>query len=272
MLSVRQRIIYFLCFLFLSAGTALEAKSVLLKNGRRITNVDVKPIANGFELTYKGGRKETISLSEVQKIFISNNFPTKFNTKSELQPNPISGQKEKEIPKDPREEEKAVSFSAKPKSGVAVFAEGLIPGWSRLARNDSYSLKSLGFFLMFMELFLAYESYIYLSPVQSLPKSSVRIQPSAIEIAAFLSRDPNLTNNVLLNRFYWESSKLVLSNGQLMQKGLYREQQRMYVSAFVFVLILDAFLGYKFEDWSVVPSLNVSFREKEVSGGIIVRF
>lgn len=57
-----------------------------------------------------------------------------------------------------------------------------------------------------------------------------------------------------------------------MSKERYLYEKQAYVSAFIFVLILDAFLGYTFESWDVVPNLNVSFREKEVSGGVTFRF
>ncbi|TGM00150.1 DNA-binding protein [Leptospira barantonii] len=278
MTLVRQKVFLILCFALFCFVSKIDAKSILLKNGRKITNVDVKPIANGFEIIYRNGKKETVSLKEVQKIFISNDLPTKIrfkeNQKDKSEITQISNQVPTRIPSDREKnfEEKQVPIVPKQKSGASVFAEGLIPGWSRLVRNDSNSLKSLGFFLIFAELFLAYESYIYLSPAQSFVKSSVYVPPTPTELAALSLNDTRITNVVLLNRIHWESSQVVLTNGRLMQRGLYEEERRTYVSAFVFVLILDAFLGYKFENWNVVPSLNVSFREKEMSGGITVRF
>lgn len=272
MTFVREKVFLILCFAFLGFVSTIDSKSILLKNGKRIANVEVKPIANGFEITYRNGKKETVSLNEVQRIFISNDLPIKIKSKENRNDRtkivPVLSDSEKSL------EEKQIPFSAstKQKSGASVFAEGLIPGWSRLVRNDSNSLKSLGFFLIFAELFLAYESYIYLSPAESFVKSSKIIPPTPIEIAAFVSNDTKIINVVLLNRIHWESSLVVLTNGRLMQRGLYEEEKRTYVSALVFVLILDAFLGYQFENWNVVPSLNVSFREKEVSGGVVLRF
>ncbi|PJZ59207.1 LA_0442/LA_0875 N-terminal domain-containing protein [Leptospira barantonii] len=278
MTLVRQKVFLILCFALFCFVSKIDAKSILLKNGRKITNVDVKPIANGFEITHKNGKKETVSLKEVQKIFISNDLPTKIrfkeNQKDKSEITQISNQVPTRIPSDREKnfEEKQIPFVPKQKSGLSVFAEGLIPGWSRLVRNDSNSLKSLGFFLMFAELFLAYESYIYLSPAESVAKSSVNVPISPGEIAVLALNDTKLTTVLVLNRIHWQSSQIVLSNGRIMQQGLYEEEKRTYVSAFVFALILDAFLGYKFENWNVVPSLNVSFREREMSGGITVRF
>ncbi|EMN50781.1 hypothetical protein LEP1GSC088_3035 [Leptospira interrogans str. L1207] len=58
-------------FLWISLFTNLDAKSILLKNGRTINNVSVKTVSNGFEITHKSGKVEKIPLTEVQKVFIS---------------------------------------------------------------------------------------------------------------------------------------------------------------------------------------------------------
>ncbi|EMP82376.1 hypothetical protein LEP1GSC162_2144 [Leptospira santarosai str. CBC1531] len=140
-----------------------------------------------------------------------------------------------------------------------------------MLRNDFYSLKCLGVIFILTELYLAQKSYVYLSPVESALKSS-KPSLSPGELIAFASRDTNLINLALATSIYSNSSKVFLSDGQLMSKERYLYEKQAYVSAFIFVLILDAFLGYTFESWDVVPNLNVSFREKEVSGGVTFRF
>ncbi|ABJ79924.1 DNA-binding protein [Leptospira borgpetersenii serovar Hardjo-bovis] len=279
-------LLYVLFFVSICFFTNLDAKSILLKNERKIVNVEIKTVPNGFEITHKNGKVERISLAEVQKVFISN-FPPNQTKKPEVSKTPLNIEANQEqiaplrqtetpeaaktIPKLEANLDERVS-SAK-KSGIKIFAEGLIPGWSRLLRNDSYSLKGLGFLLILAELYLAERSYLYLSPVKSALKTNS--PPTPFELIAIASNDPNLINIAAPYSIVSNSSKVVLMDGQLMEKSRYAYEKQAYVSAFVFVLILDAFLGYTFENWKVIPSVNVSFRDqeiKEISGGLIFHF
>ncbi|MDO6393557.1 DNA-binding protein [Leptospira santarosai] len=256
-------LLYVLFFLWACSFANLDAKSVLLKNGRKIDDVEVRVVSKGFEIVHKNGKVERVSLTEVRKIFISNRVPDPIKKPKTVQ--------SIEIPHlDTKTTESLPAIRGK-KSNAAVFAEGLIPGWSRLLRNDSYSLKCLGVIFILTELYLAQKSYVYLSPVESALKSS-KTPLSPEELIGFASRDTNLINLALVKSIYSNSSKVFLSDGQLMSKERYLYEKQAYVSAFIFVLILDAFLGYTFESWDVVPNLNVSFREKEVSGGVTFRF
>ncbi|WP_036041223.1 LA_0442/LA_0875 N-terminal domain-containing protein [Leptospira alstonii] len=278
------KLLYVLFFVSICFFTNLDAKSILLKNGRRIVNVEVKTVPNGFEITHKNGTVERVSLAEVQKVFISN-FPPNPTKKPELAksiPN-LETSPEENAPLRPTKKPELVKTTpnletgaeervpAAKKSGIKVFAEGLIPGWSRLLRNDSYALKGLGFLLILTELHLVERSYVYLSPVKSAAQTGTA--PTPLDLIAIASNDLNLINIAAPYSIISNSSKVVLNDGQVLEKGRYQHEKQGYVSAFVFVLILDAFLGYKFENWSVVPSLNVSFRgDKEVSGGVTFRF
>lgn len=248
-------------------------------------NVEVKTVPNGFEITHKNGKVERISLSEVQKVFISN-FPPNPAKKPELaKPTPnLEGTSKENTPQHPTQNPEVVKptpnlrpsveerVPTAKKSGIKVFAEGLIPGWSRLLRNDSYTLKGLGFLLILTELYLTERSVVYLSPVKSASQTGTA--PTPFDLFAIVSNDRNLINIAASYSIISNSSKVVLTDGQVLEKGRYQREKQEYVSAFVFVLILDAFLGYQFENWEVVPSVNVSFREKEkeVSGGVIFRF
>ncbi|RHX79668.1 DNA-binding protein [Leptospira yasudae] len=260
----------------------LSAKSILLKNGRKIENVDVKIISSGFEVRYKDGKIERFSLQEVQKVHFSDSIPEKSSSvvsnqdksKNSFQKTENKNPKEKDElvkPLLPNPNEESVRSSGpKQKSKVAVVAEGLIPGWSRLVRSDSYSWKGVGFFFMAAELFLAYKSYAYLKA--PTPGSEADLPPSPQMLLAFLLMDSNLTSVAFLNSTYSNSQKVVVSDGTMMERDRYFQERQMYVSAFVFVLILDAFLGYRHEFGNVIPSFNVSFQHKEVSGGITIRF
>ncbi len=249
-------------------------------------NVEIKTVPNGFEITHKNGKVERISLAEVQKVFISN-FPPNQTKKPEVSKTPLNIEANQEQIAPLRQTEKPETAQTVPKleanldervpsakkSGIKIFAEGLIPGWSRLLRNDSYSLKGLGFLLILAELYLAERSYLYLSPVKSALKTGS--PPTPFELIAIASNDRNLINIAAPYSIVSNSSKVVLMDGQLMEKSRYAYEKQAYVSAFVFVLILDAFLGYTFENWKVIPSVNVSFRDqeiKEISGGLIFHF
>ncbi|EQA64257.1 hypothetical protein LEP1GSC062_2716 [Leptospira alexanderi serovar Manhao 3 str. L 60] len=249
-------------------------------------NVEVKTVSNGFEITHKNGTVERISLAEVQKVFISN-YPPNQTKKPEVikKPPNFKTNSEEIVPLRQTEKPEVVKttpnletsldkkVSSAKKSGILVFAEGLIPGWSRLLRNDSYALKGLGFLLILTELYLAERSYVYLSPVKSASETGT--SPTPFDLIAFVSNDRNLISIAASYSIISNSSKVVLNDGQVLERDVYRHQKQAYVSAFVFVLILDAFLGYTFENWEVVPSLNVSFRDKEikeVSGGVVIRF
>ncbi|EMJ59766.1 LA_0442/LA_0875 N-terminal domain-containing protein [Leptospira sp. P2653] len=259
----------------------LDAKSILLKNGRKIVNVEVKTVSNGFEITHKSGKVERISLAEVQKVFISN-YPPNQIKKPEVIKKPSSLN-----PEEMRQTEKSEAVKTVPdletspdkkipsakKSGIKIFAEGLIPGWSRLLRNDSYSLKGLGFLLIFAELYLFERSYVYLSPAKSALEAGT--PPTPFDLIAIASNDRNLIGIAATYSIVSNSTKVVLVNGQVLERNVYQHQKQAYVSALVFVLILDAFLGYTFENWEVVPNVNVSFRDKEIkeiSGGVVIRF
>ncbi|EMN46284.1 LA_0442/LA_0875 N-terminal domain-containing protein [Leptospira weilii] len=276
-------LLYVLSFVSICFFTNLDAKSILLKNGRKIVNVEVKTVSNGFEITHKSGKVERISLAEVQKVFISN-YPPNQIKKPEVIKKPSSLN-----PEEMRQTEKSEAVKTVPdletspdkkipsakKSGIKIFAEGLIPGWSRLLRNDSYALKGLGFLLILTELYLAERSYVYLSPVKSALETNRNTAPTPLDLIAFVSNDRNLINITAPYSIISNSSKVVLNDGQVLEKGRYQHEKQGYVSAFVFVLILDAFLGYTFENWEVVPNVNVSFRDKEIkeiSGGVVIRF
>ncbi|AXR59501.1 LA_0442/LA_0875 N-terminal domain-containing protein [Leptospira mayottensis] len=278
--------LYILLFVSVCFFTNLDAKSILLKNGRRIVNVKIKIVPNGFEITHKNGKIEKISLTEVQKVFISN-YPPNEAKKPETLKTPLNLEANQEQIAPLRQTEKPEAAKTAPKleanldervpsakkSGIKIFAEGLIPGWSRLLRNDSYSLKGLGFLLILAELYLAERSYLYLSPAKPALKTNPPLTP--FELIAIASNDQNLINIAAPYSIVSNSSKVVLMDGQLMEKSRYAYEKQAYVSAFVFVLILDAFLGYTFENWEVVPSVNVSFRDqeiKEISGGVVFRF
>lgn len=247
-------------FLWISLFTNLDAKSILLKNGRTINNVSVKTVSNGFEITHKSGKVEKIPLTEVQKVFISDRAPipvkNQETTKTNSVPN-LETVKEENIPKN-REK----------KSGIGVFAEGLIPGWSRLLRNDSYYVKGLGVFFVFVELFFVYKSYIYLSPVKQAIETKQPATP--LDLIAITSQDQNLMNIAASYSLAEKSGQVVLSDGQLITKDRYAYEKEGFTRGLI--LILDAFLGYKFENWEIVPNVNVSYRDKEVSGGVTIRF
>lgn len=247
-------------------------------------NVEIKTISNGFEITHKSGKVERISLAEVQKVFISN-YPPNQIKEPEVVKKPPNLNPEKIVPLRQTEKPEAVKTvpnlktsldetipSAK-KSGIKIFAEGLIPGWSRLLRNDSYSLKGFGFLLIFAELYLFERSYVYLSPAKSASETGT--SPTPFDLIAIASNDRNLIGIAATYSIVSNSTKVVLVDGQVLERDVYQHQKQEYVSALVFILILDAFLGYTFENWEVVPSVNVSFRDKEikeVSGGVVIRF
>lgn len=222
-------------------------------------------------------------LRKSRKFFISN-YPPNQIKKPEVIKKPSSLN-----PEEMRQTEKSEAVKTVPdletspdkkipsakKSGIKIFAEGLIPGWSRLLRNDSYALKGLGFLLILTELYLAERSYVYLSPVKSALETNRNTAPTPLDLIAFVSNDRNLINITAPYSIISNSSKVVLNDGQVLEKGRYQHEKQGYVSAFVFVLILDAFLGYTFENWEVVPNVNVSFRDKEIkeiSGGVVIRF
>ncbi|EMM80831.1 hypothetical protein LEP1GSC037_0200 [Leptospira interrogans str. 2006001854] len=69
-----------------------------------------------------------------------------------------------------------------------------------------------------------------------------------------------------------KSGQVVLSDGQLITKDRYAYEKEGFTRGLILILILDAFLGYKFENWEIVPNVNVSYRDKEVSGGVTIRF
>lgn len=245
----------------------LDAKSVLLKSGRKIENVKIMPVSNGFEIFHLNGRMEKIALSEVVKIFISDDVPRKVRSKSQ------SFSSAKEIPVAVEANEILVlETTPKQKSVVSVFSEGLIPGWSRMVRSDSYSVKGLGFLFIFAELYLAQKIYFYTKAPGPVSDPNHPNLPSQSVLVAFALRDSNLLNIALLNNVYSDSKKVRLEDGQVMQKGRYVQEREAYVSAFVFILLLDAFLGYRFEDWSFVPNVNVSVQNRNISAGITIRF
>ncbi|WP_061218766.1 LA_0442/LA_0875 N-terminal domain-containing protein [Leptospira weilii] len=281
-------LLYVLSFVSICFFTNLDAKSIVLKNGRRIVNVEIKTVPNGFEITHRNGKVERISLAEVQKVFISN-YPPNPTKKPEIVkiPSNVEANPEEIAPHHQTKKDEAVKTAprletslkervpAAKKSGIAIFAEGLIPGWSRLLRNDSYALKGLGFLLILTELYLAERSYVYLSPVKSALETNRNTAPTPLDLIAFVSNDRNLINITAPYSIISNSSKVVLVNGQVLERNVYQHQKQAYVSALVFVLILDAFLGYTFENWEVVPNVNVSFRDKEIkeiSGGVVIRF
>ncbi|AOP36088.1 DNA-binding protein [Leptospira tipperaryensis] len=237
---------------------------MLLKNGRRIENVKIKPVANGFEISHPNGKIESIPLSKVLKIFVSDDVPKSARI---LEPNSKT-----EIINKEASSSNNLSETKPKKSGVAVFSEGLIPGWSRMARSDSYSVKGLGFFFILAELFLVHKNYLYLNSVESLDKSRHPIMPPPYVFLALASGSTNLLLTALVNNSYSESHKIRLTNGQILQKGRYEQEKEAYLSAFVFVLLMDAFFGYKFEDWTFVPKMNVSVQTKEISAGVAIRF
>ncbi|MBM9502421.1 DNA-binding protein [Leptospira sp. 201903071] len=256
---------FILITLLLLVGFALDAKSVLLKNGRKIENVKIKPVANGFEISYKNGKIENIPLSKVLKIFVSDDVP-----KSARVPEPSV--KTEAVYKETPSSKETIQTNPK-KSGAAVFAEGLIPGWSRLVRSDSYAWKGAGFLLILAELYLAERSYVYLTKPKPLRESDSYTSPPEV-YASILSRDTNVMFATLVNEAHSIGHKVELKDGQIMQRGRYFQERNLYVSGFLFVLLLDAFLGYKLEDSTIVPSVKVSFleKEKEISGGFTVRF
>ncbi|TGM52735.1 LA_0442/LA_0875 N-terminal domain-containing protein [Leptospira adleri] len=252
--------------LFFGLCFELNAKSVLLKNGKKLENVGVKPVSNGFEVSHPDGRIEKISLSEVLKIFISDRVPKK----DTIQTKPILTKKEEAAPSEPKE---TISSEDPPKkkSGVAVFAEGLIPGWSRMARSDSYAVKGLGFLFICTELYLAHKTYqITRPPGPASDSSHPLISPYVL--AAFALRDNNLLFVAYANSIISEQNQVRLSDGRVIQKGRYEQEREAYISAFLFVLLMDAFLGYRFEDWTVVPKVNVSVQSREISAGVTIRF
>ncbi|EMN50701.1 hypothetical protein LEP1GSC088_3036 [Leptospira interrogans str. L1207] len=57
---------------------------------------------------------------------------------------------------------------------------------------------------------------------------------------------------------------------QLLTKNRYAYEKEGFTRGLI--LILDTFLGYKFENWEIVPNVNISYRDKEVSGGVTIRF
>ncbi|MBM9577703.1 DNA-binding protein [Leptospira sp. 201903070] len=257
-----------LCFFDFS----LDAKSVLLKNGRKIENVKIKPVANGFEISHANGKTENIPLSKVLKIFVSDGIP-----KSSSIPRTSDSQTKTERIEEPSKEKElfleVADATPKRTSGLKSFSEGLIPGWSRLVRSDSYAWKSVGFFFILAELYLAERSYVYLSKPKPLSESDSYSSPPEV-YASILSRDTNLILATLAHEYYSISQRVELVDGQILQRGRYFQERNLYVSGFLFVLLLDAFLGYKLEEWTVVPSVRISFleREKEISGGFTVRF
>lgn len=247
----------------------LSAKSVLLKNGRVISKVQVKTVEKGFAVTYPDGRMEHFSLSEVKKILISDFVPKENPDRN------VFKKEETLLPEIPKleSETNAPKFRTK----TTAFAEGLIPGWSRLVRSDSYSLKSLGLFFIFAEIFLLKQNYLYLA---KSPKAAMEgeVTPSPIAIAIMVTGSPEATATLqnIASAYSYDyfvfSDKVVLSDGSVMERSRYNQERQMYFSGFICVLLLDAFLGSKFENWSVIPNVNVSFQSKDVSAGITFRF
>ncbi|TGK26113.1 DNA-binding protein [Leptospira stimsonii] len=226
--------------------------------------MQIKPVANGFQISYPNGKMESIPLSKVLKIFLSDDVP-----KSARIPEANS---KTEIANTDAFPTKDLSEAKQKKSSVAVFSEGLIPGWSRMVRSDSYSVKGLGFLFIFAELYLAQKIYFYTKAPGPVSDPNHPNLPSQSVLVAFALRDSNLLNIALLNNVYSDSKKVRLEDGQVMQKGRYVQEREAYVSAFVFILLLDAFLGYRFEDWSFVPNVNVSVQNRNISAGITIRF
>ncbi|MBM9577704.1 DNA-binding protein [Leptospira sp. 201903070] len=260
--------LFLCCFLSLD----LSAKSVLLKNGRKIENVKIKPVTNGFEISHTNGKVENISLSEVLKIFISDDVPKS----AQILPSPQSQTKIKKSAETTKEKELFLDVAdAIPKktSGLRSFSEGLIPGWSRLVRSDSYAWKGLGFFFILAELALVERSYVYLQEPGFVSEDPNYGFPFEFLYALWL-RDTNLILAAGINEAYSTYNKVRLSDGQILEKSRYLQERDWIVSGLLFVLLLDAYIGYKYEDWMIVPTLNVSFsgREKEISGGLTVRF
>lgn len=127
--------------------------------------------------------------------------------------------------------------------------------------------------MIFAELYLFERSYVYLSPAKSASETGT--SPTPFDLIAIASNDRNLIGIAATYSIVSNSTKVVLVDGQVLERDVYQHQKQEYVSALVFILILDAFLGYTFENWEVVPSVNVSFRDKEikeVSGGVVIRF
>lgn len=255
-------------FIWISLFTNLDAKSILLKNGRTINNVSVKTVSNGFEITHKSGKVEKIPLTEVQKVFISDRAPIPLKNQETVKNQETT--KTNSVPNLETVKEENIPKNREKKSGVKVFAEGLIPGWSRLLRNDSYYVKGLGVFFVFAELFFVYKSYIYLSPVKQAIETNQPATP--LDLIAIISGDQNLMNIAASYSLYEKSSQVVLSDGQLLTKDRYTFEKEGFTRGLILILILDAFLGYKFENWEIVPNVNVSYRDKEVSGGVTIRF
>lgn len=253
--------------LFFGFCFELNAKSVLLKNGKKLENVRVKPVSNGFEVSHPDGRIEKIFLSEVLKIFISDRIPKK----DTAQTKPILAKKEEITPSEPKETIPLEAPPPKKKSGVAVFAEGLIPGWSRMVRSDSYAVKGLGFLFIFTELYLAHKTYQITRPAGPASDSSNPFISPYLLVALAL-QDRNIIYVTYVNSIISELNQVRLSDGRVMQKGRYEQEKEAYVSAFLFVLLMDAFLGYRFEDWTVIPKVNVAVQSKEISAGVTIRF
>lgn len=241
----------------------LSAKSVLLKNGRRIENVQIKPVANGFEISYPNGKMESIPLSKVLKIFLSDDVP-----KSARIPEANS---KTEIANTDAFPTKDLSEAKQKKSSVAVFSEGLIPGWSRMARSDSYSVKGLGFFFIFAEIALAYKTYQITQAPSSVSDFSNPIALPFV-LVALSQKDANALILGYVNVISSSGNLVKTSDGRIMQREMYEKDKETYLSAFLFVLLMDAILGYSLEDRIVVPKLNVSLQSKEISGGVTIRF
>ncbi|EMO40095.1 LA_0442/LA_0875 N-terminal domain-containing protein [Leptospira noguchii] len=255
-------------FLWISLFTNLDAKSILLKNGRMINQVNVKTVPNGFEITHKNGKVEKIPLTEVQKVFISDRAPIPVKNQETVKNQEII--KTNPVPNLEIAKEENIPKNREKKSGVRVFAEGLIPGWSRLLRNDSYYVKGLGVFFVFAELFFVYKSYIYLSPVKQAVETNQ--PPTPLDLIAILSGDQNLMSLAASFSLYDKSKQVVLSDGQLLTKDRYAFEKEGFTRGLILILILDAFIGYKFENWEVVPNVNVSYKDREISGGVTIRF
>ncbi|UOG37139.1 DNA-binding protein [Leptospira noguchii] len=255
-------------FLWISLFTNLDAKSILLKNGRMINQVNVKTVPNGFEITHKNGKVEKIPLTEVQKVFISDRAPIPVKNQETVKNQEVI--KTNPVPNLEISKEESIPKNREKKSGVRVFAEGLIPGWSRLLRNDSYYVKGLGVFFVFAELFFVYKSYIYLSPVKQAIETNQ--PPTPLDLIASLSGDQNLMSLATSFSLYDKSKQVVLSDGQLLTKDRYAFEKEGFTRGLILILILDAFLGYKFENWEVVPNVNVSYKDREISGGVTIRF
>lgn len=241
----------------------LNAKSVLLKNGRRIENVKIKPVADGFEMSHPNGKIERIPLSKVLKIFLSDDVP-----KSARIPEPNS---KTEIANKDASPTNDLSETKPKKSGVAVFSEGLLPGWSRMARSDSYSVKGLGFFFIFAEIALAYKTYQITQAPSSVSDFSNPIALPSV-LVALSQKDANALIIGYANVISSSGNLVKTSDGRIMQKEQYEKDKESYMSAFLFVLLMDAILGYSLEDRIVVPKLNVSLQSKEISAGVTIRF